>query len=88
MRWYITLNGEECSDPAPVEAVLYSSNAQTVNVHKGATIAGMYQIAHSKQCKQLPYVLAMTVHVQYHDNLEAAAYHNINIMLNPQDYHV
>ena len=40
MRWYITINGEECSDPAPIEAVIFSSNAQTVNVHRGSTIAG------------------------------------------------
>lgn len=40
MRWFITLNGEECSEPAPVEAVLYLSNAQRINVHKAATVAG------------------------------------------------
>ena len=40
MRWFITLNGEECSDPAPIEAVIFSSNARTANIHRGATIAG------------------------------------------------
>lgn len=40
MRWFVTINGEECSDPAPIEAVIFSTNARTVNVHRGSTIAG------------------------------------------------
>ena len=42
MRWFITLNGEECSDPAPIEAVIYSTDAERVNIHRGATITGIY----------------------------------------------
>lgn len=42
MRWYLTIDGEECADPAPVEAVIFSSNARTVNVHRGSTIAGRH----------------------------------------------
>ena len=40
MRWYVTLNGSECVSPAPIEAVIYSTNARTINVHRGSTIAG------------------------------------------------
>ena len=47
MRWFITLNGEECSDPAPIEAVIFSSNARTANIHRGATIAGEYTSDHT-----------------------------------------
>ena len=45
MRWYFTINGEECSDPAPIEAVIFSSNAQTINVHRASTIAGNTNIS-------------------------------------------
>lgn len=41
MRWFLTINGSECVDPAPIEAVLYSINAERVNIHRGSTIAGI-----------------------------------------------
>ena len=40
MRWFITINGSECVSPAPIEAIIYSSNARTINVHRGSTRAG------------------------------------------------
>ena len=40
MRWFITINGSECVSPAPIEAVIYTTNARTINVHRGSTIAG------------------------------------------------
>ena len=39
-RWFITINGSECVSPAPIEAVIYTTNAETINVHRGSTIAG------------------------------------------------
>ena len=44
MRWYITMNGEECTDPAPIEAIIYSTDAAQVNVHRAATITGKQHI--------------------------------------------
>ena len=41
MRWFLTIDGEECLDPAPIDAVLYSINASSVNIHRGSTIAGI-----------------------------------------------
>ena len=47
MRWFITINGSECVSPAPIEAVIYSTNARTINVHRGSTIAG--EDSHAEQ---------------------------------------
>lgn len=41
VRWFVTINGTECVDPAPIEAVVYNLNAEDVNIHRAATIAGM-----------------------------------------------
>lgn len=41
MRWFLTVDGEECLQPAPIDAVLYSINASTVNIHRGSTVAGI-----------------------------------------------
>ncbi len=43
MRWFLTLNGEECVDPAPLEAVIYSTDAEAVNIHRAATITGQHR---------------------------------------------
>ncbi len=48
MRWYVSLNGEECVDPAPIEAVVYSTDAEQVNIHRAATITGETIIVVSK----------------------------------------
>ena len=42
VRWFVTLNGEECTDPAPIEAVVYSADAEQVNIHRSSTITGEY----------------------------------------------
>jgi len=41
MRWFITINGSECADPAPIDGVLYTRNAPVLNVHRAATITGI-----------------------------------------------
>ncbi|XP_028396299.1 collagen triple helix repeat-containing protein 1-like [Dendronephthya gigantea] len=41
-RWYITINGKECSDPAPIDAVVYASKNGNnhLNLHRPATLDG------------------------------------------------
>ncbi len=41
MRWFLTVDGAECLQPAPIDAVLYSINASDVNIHRGSTISGI-----------------------------------------------
>ena len=41
MRWYLTIDDKECSDPAPLEAVIYSLSLDRLRVHRGSTIAGV-----------------------------------------------
>ena len=40
MRWFITINGSECVDPAPIDGVLYNSES-FINIHRGTTITGI-----------------------------------------------
>ena len=40
-RWFITFNGEECTNPAPIDGVVHSFNASTVNIHRASTITGL-----------------------------------------------
>ena len=40
MRWFITINGSECVDLAPIDGVLYNS-ASYINIHRGMTITGI-----------------------------------------------
>ena len=40
-RWFLTINGEECVDPAPIDAVIYTVNGTLVNIHRGSTITGI-----------------------------------------------
>ena len=40
MRWFVTIDGSECFDPAPIDGVLYNS-ASNVNIHRGTTITGI-----------------------------------------------
>ena len=37
-RWFITFNGQECSSPTPIDAVIYADVA--VNVHRPGTLDG------------------------------------------------
>ena len=41
VRWFVTVNGSECLNPAPIEAVVYNLKADNVNIHRAATIAGI-----------------------------------------------
>ena len=41
MRWFITINGEECADPAPIDGVVYTINGSAINIHRSATITGI-----------------------------------------------
>ena len=61
MRWFITINGSECVSPAPIEAVIYSTNARTINVHRGSTIAG--EDSHAAQMYDLQSSLVWQAHV-------------------------
>ncbi|XP_035693974.1 collagen triple helix repeat-containing protein 1-like [Branchiostoma floridae] len=38
MRWFFTVNGEECNNPAPIDGVVYTTG---VNVHRVSTIDGL-----------------------------------------------
>ena len=37
-RWYITINGKECSSPAPVDGLILADI--TINIHRPATLDG------------------------------------------------
>ncbi|XP_072021916.1 collagen triple helix repeat-containing protein 1-like [Amphiura filiformis] len=39
-RWYFTFNGAECSNPVKIEAVVYSNNYATVNLHRPRMLIG------------------------------------------------
>ena len=41
MRWFMTIDGSECVTPAPIDGVLYTINAEIVNIHRGSTITGI-----------------------------------------------
>ena len=42
MRWFVTIDGSECADPAPIDGVLYNNNSlTTINIHRGTTITGI-----------------------------------------------
>ena len=45
MRWFVTINGEECSSPAPIDGVIYTVNGSDVNIHRGSTITGVCEAA-------------------------------------------
>ena len=40
MRWFVTIDGSECVDPAPIDGVLYN-RLSTINIHRGTTITGI-----------------------------------------------
>ena len=40
MRWFVTIDGSECADPAPIDGVLYNS-LPNINIHRGTTITGI-----------------------------------------------
>ncbi|KAI8496598.1 Collagen triple helix repeat-containing protein 1 [Branchiostoma belcheri] len=39
-RWFLTLNGTECSDPAPIDGIMWIHDS-TVNIHRVSTIDGL-----------------------------------------------
>ena len=39
-RWFVTLNGQECTSPAPIEAIIYSADVTRSNIHRGSTVTG------------------------------------------------
>ena len=40
MRWFITLNGRGCSSPAPIEAIIHSTDLTRFSLHRGSTVTG------------------------------------------------
>ena len=38
-RWFITINGEECSSPAPIDATIYVKNSG-LDLHRPGTLDG------------------------------------------------
>ena len=40
IRWFVTLNGEECTDPAPIEAVIGATDVTLFSIHRASTITG------------------------------------------------
>ena len=40
-RWFITINGKECSSPAPIEVAIHAGGDSNVNLHRPATIDGI-----------------------------------------------
>ena len=39
-RWYITINGKECSSPAPIDARLSVKGVTDLNLHRPGTLDG------------------------------------------------
>ncbi|CAB3986065.1 Hypothetical predicted protein [Paramuricea clavata] len=39
-RWFITINGKECSSPAPIDAHMYAGGVANLNVHRPGTLDG------------------------------------------------
>ena len=39
-RWYITINGIECSTPAPIDALIYANGVSGLNLHRPGTLDG------------------------------------------------
>ncbi len=40
-RWFITINGKECSSPAPIDTVIYASGVSGLNLHRPGTLDGI-----------------------------------------------
>lgn len=40
-RWYLTINGKECSSPAQIDAVIYSSGLKDLNLHRPGVVDGL-----------------------------------------------
>ena len=47
MRWFVTINGEECTQPAAIDGVIYTVNGTDVNIHRGSTITGVCEATSS-----------------------------------------
>ncbi|XP_066289698.1 collagen triple helix repeat-containing protein 1-like [Branchiostoma lanceolatum] len=40
-RWFFTLDGSECSDPVPIDGVMYTNGADRLDIHRVSTIDGL-----------------------------------------------
>ncbi|XP_066264304.1 collagen triple helix repeat-containing protein 1-like [Branchiostoma lanceolatum] len=40
-RWFFTLNGAECSDPAPIEGIMHTDGVANLFIHRVSTIDGL-----------------------------------------------
>ena len=39
-RWFITINGNECSSPAPIDTIIYANKVSNLNLHRPGTLDG------------------------------------------------
>ena len=39
-RWFITINGKECSSPAPIDTLIYANRVANLNLHRPGTLDG------------------------------------------------
>ena len=39
-RWYLTINGKECSSPQPIDTVIYSYGTKGLNIHRASPLDG------------------------------------------------
>lgn len=73
MRWFVTLNGEECTDPAPIEAVVAASDVTTLSIHRGSTVTGECEYIHTWEadwvCSRSPGSPTSTRHYISNDSL-------------------
>lgn len=40
-RWFITINGKECSSPAPIDAVIVTGGVKGLNLHRPGVVDGL-----------------------------------------------
>ena len=40
-RWFITINGKECSSPAPIDALINGNGVGGLNLHRPGTLDGI-----------------------------------------------
>ncbi|XP_035678892.1 collagen triple helix repeat-containing protein 1-like [Branchiostoma floridae] len=40
-RWFFTLNGSECNSPFPIDSLMCTNGASSVNIHRATTIDGL-----------------------------------------------
>ncbi|XP_078700862.1 uncharacterized protein LOC144927355 [Branchiostoma floridae x Branchiostoma belcheri] len=72
-RWFLTLNGTECTDPAPIDGIMYMHNRVEdgyVNVHRATTIDGL---CYGEPAG--PVTVALNVGPCTHDGLDEGSAH-------------